>query len=546
MSRQADYTVDSLAAAMRKVGLRRGDRVFTHSNIGFLGYPDIGWDAESMCRAVSLAFRSVIGPEGTLVVPTFTYSWCRGEDFDPLVSPSTCGLFSEWFRRQPGIVRSQDPIFSVAAEGQDAVPLCSDYDGECFGEDSIWRRLIDTDALILNINLDAGSTFLHYLERRAHVRYRYNKLFAGRRRVSGEWITGLAHYFCSDGNNPATIAYFTAFHDNAIRTKTASIATVGRGSLLGIRARSAKILLGNLLRTQPWILTRSHRQGELPVLTHCSHALSGEPVAPITAELRPDPCGPDADAFLKSFVGPHGAIEYRYPTGHYAAGLPLPERWELETARVSCPETNTDLIPTAVVRRGVVPYSRSCDEPVTVGQDSRIGTNVWEDDPRYPGSYLQLRRTWALQLPEDLLRELHGRSIQVQIKTRLIPSFHDVSVLTPEILKNSPTEGFSVIPNWPPEYSGSSSILLRIYSSFLRTGEQARWRLILAQNPLARRAWIEDTSSEKGSHLLILGPQESTVALPPIDHPRIFNVACNADDLETLLSDHLNLMKWKL
>ncbi|MEZ6109416.1 MAG: AAC(3) family N-acetyltransferase, partial [Pirellulaceae bacterium] len=106
MSRPPDYTAESLAESLRAAGVRTGDVVFSHSNIGFLGVPPAGRDAASMCRTVLDAFELALGPSGTLVLPAFTYSWCKAQPFDPATTPSTCGAFSEWVRKLDGTERS--------------------------------------------------------------------------------------------------------------------------------------------------------------------------------------------------------------------------------------------------------------------------------------------------------------------------------------------------------------------------------------------------------------------------------------------------------
>ena len=91
-----DYSKDDLVAAFRKAGLKTGQTVFSHSNIGFFGIPAEGNNRQIADRTVLEAFLEVLGDAGTLVVPTFSYSFCKGEVFDPDATPSTCGAWSEY------------------------------------------------------------------------------------------------------------------------------------------------------------------------------------------------------------------------------------------------------------------------------------------------------------------------------------------------------------------------------------------------------------------------------------------------------------------
>lgn len=70
------------------------------------------------------AFLEVLGPEGTLMVPTFTHS--ATEYFDPQQSLSKNGAITEATRRYPGAVRSLHPTHAVTAIGPDADELVQD------------------------------------------------------------------------------------------------------------------------------------------------------------------------------------------------------------------------------------------------------------------------------------------------------------------------------------------------------------------------------------------------------------------------------------
>ena len=98
--------------------LEVGDRVMVHSSLSSMG------NVEGGAATVVQAFLDVLGPEGTLMVPTFTHSGC--EYFDPLKSPSLNGAVREAARRFPGAVRSLHPTHAVTAIGPDAESLVED------------------------------------------------------------------------------------------------------------------------------------------------------------------------------------------------------------------------------------------------------------------------------------------------------------------------------------------------------------------------------------------------------------------------------------
>jgi aminoglycoside 3-N-acetyltransferase len=71
------------------------------------------------------ALLDVLGPDGLLVTPTFTFRTAR---FDPRVEPGVTGVLGERLRRRDGAVRSAHPTHSVAALGAGAEELCAGHE----------------------------------------------------------------------------------------------------------------------------------------------------------------------------------------------------------------------------------------------------------------------------------------------------------------------------------------------------------------------------------------------------------------------------------
>jgi aminoglycoside 3-N-acetyltransferase len=88
-----DYTLEDIARSLREAGICRGDSIFIHSNIGFFGALRDAQSPEEYYLAFKKAIFSVIGSAGTLVVPTFSYSFCWGKSYNRKETPSVCGFF---------------------------------------------------------------------------------------------------------------------------------------------------------------------------------------------------------------------------------------------------------------------------------------------------------------------------------------------------------------------------------------------------------------------------------------------------------------------
>jgi aminoglycoside 3-N-acetyltransferase len=127
------------------------------------------------------ALQELIGPEGTIVVPTATLNLCNTSIvFDPATTPShQMGAFSEFVRRQPGARRSFHPFWSLTAVGGRAAQFVDDVSRHTFGTNSVWSRLVEADALNLHVGVLPRLTIsvTHHIELICGVPYRYTKEF---------------------------------------------------------------------------------------------------------------------------------------------------------------------------------------------------------------------------------------------------------------------------------------------------------------------------------------------------------------------------------
>lgn len=170
-------TRESLRADLRGIGLRPGDVVLVHASLSSLGYVCGG------ATAVVQALLDVLGPAGTLVVPTQTAtnrdpstwtdpvldkgSWATIREhlpaFDPAVTPSVnMGAVAEQVRTFPGAKRSGHPQTSFAAIGPRAEALMAGHQLESpLGDESPLARLEEVDArvLLLGVGMTRNTSF---------------------------------------------------------------------------------------------------------------------------------------------------------------------------------------------------------------------------------------------------------------------------------------------------------------------------------------------------------------------------------------------------
>ncbi len=187
------YVYADLLKALRDAGLRRGDTVFVHSDLKSFGKLVFPISRAEYIESFIGAFVETIGPEGNLILPTFSYSFTKKEVFDPLLTPSTVGVMSEHFRTLPGVLRSLEPIFSVAAIGPDS-KFYTDVSSDCFGKGSIHEKLYERDARLVFLGQTFDITYMHFVEQRYGVSYRYRKKFSGDFRIKGQIVPGEVEY----------------------------------------------------------------------------------------------------------------------------------------------------------------------------------------------------------------------------------------------------------------------------------------------------------------------------------------------------------------
>ena len=195
---RADYTTQDITKALMDIGIGKGDDVFIHSNLGFFGILEGCQSADQLCESFLTAIQSLIGDEGTIVTPTFSYSYCHNEVYDPYQTKTNCGILSEYMRKVYPDHRTLDPNFSVCGVGKHMWEYMQSNIHEAFGKNCFWEKFMQHDGKVICMNFDSGSTFVHFIERNNNVSYRYNKAFNGKTIINGVVKKDYAVHFVFD------------------------------------------------------------------------------------------------------------------------------------------------------------------------------------------------------------------------------------------------------------------------------------------------------------------------------------------------------------
>lgn len=164
---EQDTSIDELVEQLRALGVCEGDVLLAH--VSFRAVRPVEGGPDGLIEALT---RSV-GPNGTLVMPSWTDT--PEQRFDPGRSEpsSELGVVARLFWRLPGVMRSRTP-FAFAARGPDAAYiLSSELLLPPHQPDSPVGKVVSRNGriLLLGLNHDSNTT-LHLAELLAEVPYR--------------------------------------------------------------------------------------------------------------------------------------------------------------------------------------------------------------------------------------------------------------------------------------------------------------------------------------------------------------------------------------
>ena len=180
--------------AFRNIGIKNGDVIFVHSDISVFGKL-CTFNRNLLLKTLIDTIKESVGEEGTVIMPTFTYSFCNDEPYDITNSKSTVGVLTEYFRKQPDVSRTIHPIFSVAIWGKHKSGLL-DISKNSFGRGSIFEKLHKMKGKIVFLGAEFQTcTFVHYIEKIHGIPHRYVKKFKGKIRNGKIEYEGEYDYF---------------------------------------------------------------------------------------------------------------------------------------------------------------------------------------------------------------------------------------------------------------------------------------------------------------------------------------------------------------
>ena len=242
--------------------MHAGDLVLVHSSLSPFGHIENGADA------VIDAFLEVLGPQGTLLMPTFTSSMVymdggytlnrRYRPFDIRSPHVWVGTIPSVFLQRPGVQRSIHPTHSVAGTGPLAEACLREHreDDPPTGRRSPFGKLLDHKGKMIWFGSGLACTaFFHFLEDEMNLPYLRSALCRVKRddgRIESVWmpkhLPGHREFYRNPGEE--TNMYRRLIQNGLVIRKT----TLGYGAIQAIHAGSMYALGIKALRDDPHIL----------------------------------------------------------------------------------------------------------------------------------------------------------------------------------------------------------------------------------------------------------------------------------------------------
>jgi aminopeptidase-like protein/aminoglycoside N3'-acetyltransferase len=430
---KAHYTKQELAITFRELGLRSGDTVFFHVCLDSLGHMEGCGNEIERDAAVYAAMRQAVGDEGTILVPTYTFSFCRQEVFDVANTPtpggpwSTSPSFLEYVRALPGAVRSMDPIHSVCGVGPAAASLLTGLPSTCFGPGCLHERLLESRAKICMIGVGLyESSFRHYVEEIIGVPFRFRKLFTGQiRQPDGMVIkTGWVYNVRILSENGAPDG--SRLEQTAVQRSISRLATVGSGQLTVIDCDAYRELILEAISDDPWstasgpagdpvALERERVPAKALTATIPANASMGEMIEALWRIPR-DIVSDGYDVALDALSTQIPMKVHRYESGTECWSWIVPEKWTCHEAYLET-TTGKRLFSYADNPLHVVSYSLPFDGIVDREELLRHLYVHPHIKDAIPFQFKYYERDWGLCCSQTVRDQLQDESYRVVIRS---------------------------------------------------------------------------------------------------------------------------------
>ena len=173
------FSTSDLQHTLRQLQAHECDVLYIHTGMQF-GLPNLQLGRSGVLEAMTQVLYGL--GVSTLIMPSYTFSFCGGQKFDREESASSMGALNEYVRTRHQWMRSRDPLMSNILHGQER-GLLTQIGKNSVGRESTFDLLSSLNAkvkfLFLGPRIHDCFTYMHYLEAVKQVPYRYDFTFNG-------------------------------------------------------------------------------------------------------------------------------------------------------------------------------------------------------------------------------------------------------------------------------------------------------------------------------------------------------------------------------
>ena len=174
------FTNVDLLNSLKSIKANECDVLYIHTSLNF-GIPNTNIKKNELLQLIVDTILEL--KVSTIIFPTYTFSFCNGEDFDVNNSKTSMGILNEYVRKMPNTIRSVEPLMSNVLLGEHT-EFVKNVKKNSVGLDSTFDLLHKTKLkvkfLFLGPKIGECFTNMHYIEAEQNVPYRYYKDFTGK------------------------------------------------------------------------------------------------------------------------------------------------------------------------------------------------------------------------------------------------------------------------------------------------------------------------------------------------------------------------------
>ena len=193
-------TKEEVKKRMRKMlssmKIKKNDNILFHSNMAGI----YQFFEKSQRKEVDKHFLDFlieyIGKKGTIIFPAYNFTFARGKIYNKLTAPSETGNFANFLLKRFPKNRSAEPIFSHFVFGKLKERIFKCETNEAFGNESIFDFIYKKNFKIICFCCPPRRmTFLHFIEKKMCVPYRYNKYFKSKIKINNHTKPFVLKYY---------------------------------------------------------------------------------------------------------------------------------------------------------------------------------------------------------------------------------------------------------------------------------------------------------------------------------------------------------------